>query len=301
MPFVVENPITALPPQPQIPGNNPAYTEQFNQYVEAQQSAAGEYMQRYVDAMRQQGISVTVSENPDVGAGSPIGVPQQYVVTLSRDGITTTALLSTGRMQQATPEELANFDQEFNLKYAGKIQSPEGQLPSSWYAPPSSPGPVPTVQTNVSLQPQQTAPTPNGGTVITPPSSPTPAPTLTTTPPPATGTAPRYNFWQWNWYYEQETSRVGPDPLEVGVTDPTALITRAEWWTKVQAWYNGGVPPVTTAPPAGGGAPPTGGTGGTGGTPPTGGTGGTGGAGMSDKDRAALVLGAGMLLAKLLS
>lgn len=91
-------------------------------------------------------------------------------------------------------------------------------------------------------------------------------------------------FWQWNYYWEQETGRSGPDPAEVGVSAGTNLMTGAEWVAAVGNWYGTPVriPRITGGAGAGVGATPTtppitvGGTG----TPPSqGGTGGGTGAG----------------------
>jgi len=82
----------------------------------------------------------------------------------------------------------------------------------------------------------------------------------------------KFNFDQWNWFFEQQTGRVGPDPNEVGVQDRLMLMTRDEWWEKVKTWYfpvaPGGGGGLDNSPQYPGIDPPA--TGGNGAAPPSG-------------------------------
>jgi hypothetical protein len=102
----------------------------------------------------------------------------------------------------------------------------------------------------VSLQPHQAPAAPDAGTIVTAPTTQTP-------------TTLRYNLWEWNWFYETETGRVGPPPEAVGIADPRALMTRDEWWAKVAGWYSSNPGSGTSGGTSGGGGTVGNGTGGT--------------------------------------
>ena len=281
------------------------------------------YKAAYEQAMSQQGVKVTWNEDGVPGGVPSVGGynnPDNWVATLSRDGVKVDTLVTLGRIQVTgmTPEELAAQDIQFALKYTGQVNSPQGQVPSKFFDPvdddtrrfyevyperrpgyipatPSSrPGPATTVPTgDHSTQTRQSPPVPNNGTVVRPGA--------------ATGAvladAPRLTFWQWNYYHQQATGRVGPSPEEVGVASGTQLMTGPEWVAAIGNYYGSAVsiPPVGTGGSGGVGSTPTtpsipvGGTGtGTGSQPPVGGGAGAGaGAGAGGGGGAGAGSGAG--------
>lgn len=295
------NPLDSLPPQPDA--SNP---QAYNAWVAQTTAAIESYKAAYAARMAEQGITATFQNQQNDAPGSPVGTLPIYTVTLSRDGATSQTILSAGRAYQTDPASLADFDAAFNLKWTTQYTSPQGQLPSTWFEPDSAPvwnqytnpamfqptstpGPTPTVPVGgASVQPVQAPHTPDAGTIQPPPTQSTPVPNEPI----------RRSFWEWNWYYEQESGRVGPPPEAVGVASGSQLMTREEWVAAVAGWYN------TT--PTNGTDPGSGGTGGGGGTaPPAGGGasgggsgGGTGGAAASDNTLlyAGLAVGAVILL-----
>jgi len=285
------NPIANLPPQPIYYPGDATYASRFNEWVGVANGAMTAYRAEYEAAMAEQGIRVSWDTPQAAAAGSPFSVPPTYNATLTKDGFSTVATVSIGRAQSTDPRDLAGFDQAFNLKYQAQTTSPNGQLPSTWYAPqslrpgvsqipgtavdftpsdederrfyevypnlrpgyvePSSvPGPATTTPVNhISIQPNQAPAVPDAGTIVTAPTTQTPV-TL------------RYNLWEWNWFYETETGRVGPPPEAVGIADPRALMTRDEWWAKVAGWY-ANTPASGTSGGTSGGGGTVNGTGGT--------------------------------------
>lgn len=251
----------------------------------------------YEAALAQQGVKVEWNEDGVPGGVPSVGGynnPDNWVATLTRDGVRVDTLVTLGRIATTgmSPEQLAQQD-IWNLRYTGAVQSPQGQLPSDWYATPDDdlrrfyevnphlrprtvpaippPGPTPTLPVGgATIQPHQAPPNPNGGTVLT-----NPGPTDARTD------SARLTFWQWNYYYQEKTGRIGPDPGEVGVASGTTLMSGAEWVRAVGNWYGGPVtvPPVSSGTAGGVGGTPTtppiavGGTGTTTNpTPPVGGT-----------------------------
>jgi len=252
------------------------------------------YRNEYEARMAQQGIKVTWAEDGGSPYANDVGGyknPDNWVATLSRDGVSTTTLVTLGRIQITglSPEQLADQDMVFALQREGQLNSPQGQLPSPWFQPNSeaarrqnpltvnpnffqpeipNPGPPTTVLSagRDSLQPHQSPAEPNVGTKVT------------STPSSTANSGQQFTFWQWNYFWEEETRRSGPPPEEVGVPSGTTLMTGPQWVTAVGNWY--GVPvhvPSTTPTSTVGGTPTVGG----GGTPPVGGSGTPAGGGTS--------------------
>ena len=269
-------------PTPQISGNDPAYTAAQNQFVAQANDALAAYRNAYEASMRAQGISVSWSNQGGAGPESPIATPNTYTAVLTKDGFSVETTISVGRAQLMTAEELAYQDRENVLKFQARI-APGENLPSPWFAPPTStPGPTPTATVQTTVQPTQAPSNPGLGTVpVSPtavnpsayvpmPTSTTPAPTGST-PPNSTGEGERRTMWEWNWLFEQKTGKVGPDPYALGV-DPAELLTSEEWWTLSKSWYS----PGSATPPS---TPTSSGAGSSGGSGSTGGAGGGTGAG----------------------
>ena len=250
-------------------------TPAYSAWVEQQNQALAEFRRQYEETMRAQGVTVTWNNQNAVSG--PYALIDPGNATLSRDGFTTEVVVSRTRAQQAeSAEALARFDTQFNLRYQAQIQP--GELPSQWYIPESNdgyqgdptlrnapgpqwtppPGPSPTVTTPSSVQPEQTPPNPNSGTMLTNPLN----PDLQTI---------RRNWDEWNWYYQQETGRPGPPPEDIPGAARGVLYTRAEWWNLAGPWYGSNPPAGGSNPPAGGSNPPAGGGGGS--NPPAGGGG----------------------------
>jgi len=261
------NPLANLPPQPVFSPGDSTYATRFNEWVVLANGAMTSYRAEYEAAMADQGIRVQW-DTPAAVTGGPFSVPPTYNATLTKDGFSTTTTVSIGRGQSVDPRELAGFDQAFNLKFQAQVQSPQGQLPSSWYMqnpatvnpyfqppeagsivtyyhePTTTPGPATTTPVgHVTLQPDQAPATPDAGTIVS-------------TPDPVVAVV-KYNLWEWNWFYETETGRVGPPPEAVGIADPRALMTRAEWWAKVSGWY-ANTPPIASGSGSGSGGVDTG-------------------------------------------
>jgi hypothetical protein len=225
-------------PQP-TPG-----TVAYEQWVARQNADLIAYRREYEAVMRQQGITVTWSTQEAVTG--PYSLIDPGNATLSRDGISHDVAITRGRAQTANPQELANFDIQFGLKYKGQALPGEA-LPSPWFAPAvtppffgpqstvsaplaTSPSQPPTVAAPATAQPAQAPKTPDSGTVVSPPS--------------ASGAIPvndRLNFDQWNWFVEQATGRKGPDPLQYNI-DRTRLIS---WPEYVELLKRAGVPVPT--------------------------------------------------------
>lgn len=262
-----------------------------------------EFKARYEEAMRAQGVAVTWAEDGAPGGVPSVGGwnnPDNWVATLTRDGVSTTALVTEGRVGVTgmNPEQLANQD-VWSLRWTGQMSAPNGSLGGTFFDPTMDddlrrfyemypekrpgyvrsippPGPATTVPTGThSTQTTQAPPVLNGGTVITSPAD------------NRVSASSMLTFWQWNYYFELQTGRVGPDPEEVGTTG-TAMMTGAQWAATVGNWYGAPVnaPKIDGSGATVGGTPTTGGVpvGGTGTPPPqvptpsVGGTGGGGGA-----------------------
>ena len=247
-----------------------------------------QYKAAYAEAMRMQGVTVTFEPDRSklMDQGGFIN-PDNWIATLSRDGVTVQTLVTLGRADTATPEQLAQYDITYALKYTGQVNSAPGVVPSAFFTPIDDdtrrfyemypylapnyvptippPGPATTVPTGQhSTLLNQSPAILNSGTVITNP-----------TAIPADNTNQMLSFWQWNYYYELQTGRTGPDPAAVGVVDGGALMTGSQWVATIGNWYGAPVSIPSTAPVTSGnvgGTPTTGGV-------PVGGTGTTGGAG----------------------
>jgi len=227
-----------------------------------------QYKAQYEEEMRSRGISVTWAEDGGAPYSQDTGGwqnPENWIAVLSRDGVTSQSSVTLGRMQfYNDPASMARHDIQFSLQRAGQLGSPQGSVPSDFftpidddtrrfyevyphlrpgYTPPTSnPGPSPTVNSHSTIQPGQSPADPANGTAVSTPHS--------------NGTgALRFTFWEWNYYYQQQTGREGPSPEEsTGVTHGNQVMTGAEWAAAVGAFYGAPVaaPPVT-APSAGGG------------------------------------------------
>lgn len=264
-----------------------------------------QYKAAYEQAMAQQGVKVTWNEDGVPGGVPSVGGynnPDNWVATLTRDGVKVDTLVTLGRISVTgmSAEELAKQD-VWTLRRQGALDAPQGSIaPGSYFDPVdddtrrfyemyperrpgyvaaprlTSPGPATTVpsggHSSLSLQ---SPPVPNDGTVVRPGA--------------ATGAvladAPRLTFWQWNYYQQLATGRVGPDPEEVGVASGTQLMTGPEWVAAIGNYYGApvSIPPVGSGGTGGVGSTPTtpgipvGGTGaGTGSQPPVGGGAGAG-------------------------
>lgn len=267
------NPLDSLPPQPSAEN-----TAAYNAWVSQYNAALENYRAAYAARMAELGVSVSFSKPDAAAAGSPVGLVDTVVATLTKDGFSSTAIVSAGRGNGTDPRDLADFDATYNLKFQGQYTSPAGTVPSEWYEPqpqwnqytnpamfqptnvpgaffPTSvPGPSPTVPAGThSSQTVQAPSTPDAGTLVTPPTASTPQNPVV----PASG---KMTFWEWNWHYENATGRVGPPPEAVGVASGNTLLTEAEWWAAVGPWHTGN---------GGGGTPPAGAGGGDGGGTPT--------------------------------
>lgn len=264
-----------------------------------------QFKAQYEEAMRNQGVTVTWAEDGGAPYSQDVGGyrnPDNWVATLSRDGVSTTSLVTLGRMASSgnDVQTVVNYDVQFGLRRAGQLGSPQGSVPSSFfepidddtrrfyevyphlrpgYKPPTStPGPATTMATPNTVQPTQSPADPANGTLVAPPSS--------------NGTsAARLTFWQWNYYYEQQTGRSGAAPEDVpGVSSGNQMMTGAEWAAAMTAYFGSPVsaPPLNgsggavggtqTTPniPVGGSTSPTGGATNTPATLPVGGTATTG-------------------------
>lgn len=249
-------------PQP-TPG-----TDAYNNWVAQQNADLAAYRREYERAMAAQGITVTWN-NQDAVTG-PYALIDPGNAVLTKDGFSSEVLVSRTRAQSTTPEQLAAFDQQFNLRFNAQVSG--SPLPSIWFVPESNdgyqgdptirnspgphwsvPGPTPTVNPTVSTQTTQAPPSPDSGTLSSGPSGllgTTPLNTGLMTP---TVSATRRSWDEWNWYYKEETGREGPPPEDIPGAARGPLYTRDEWWALAAPWYTSG---------AGGGVPGGGGGGG---------------------------------------
>lgn len=248
-----------------------------------------QFKAEYEEAMRQQGVTVTWEEDGAPGGVPSVGGwnnPDNWVATLTRDGVSRTALVTEGRISTTGQDAAAMAAQDvWSLRWQGQISAPNGSLGGTFFDPTQDddlrrfyemypekrpgyvrsippPGPATTVPTGThSTQTTQAPPVPNGGTVVTPPADNRVADSTMLT------------FWQWNYYFEQQTGRVGPAPEAVNATG-NAMMTGAQWAATVGDWYGAPVTPPNVTGSGGatvGGTPTTGGVP-VGGTPTTGGT-----------------------------
>lgn len=203
-------------------------TAEYAAWVARQNQDLINYRRAYEAAMRQQGVTVTWSTQEAVSG--PFTLIDPGNATLTRDGVSTDVIVSRGRAQQTTPEELARFDIEFGLKFTARTDDlyggPPG-VPTPWFAPnpaqpftPSvppviTPAQPPTVTAPATTQPTQAPPTPDAGTVRT-----ITAPGNYSILPFEVGEL--FTFEQWNYKVKELTGRVGPDPRKYGLkTDVT--------------------------------------------------------------------------------
>lgn len=198
-------------------------TAEYAAWVARQNQDLINYRRAYEAAMRQQGVTVTWSTQESVSG--PYSLIDPGNGTLTRDGVSVDVLVSRGRAQQSTPEELARFDIEFGLKFKARTDDMYGGpigVPTPWFAPtPSAPftptvPPVitpsqpPTVTTPNTTQPTQAPPTPDAGTIRrnTDPGNYTILPFED---------GEEFTFEQWNYKVKEITGRVGPDPRKYGL------------------------------------------------------------------------------------
>lgn len=258
-----------------------------------------QFKAEYEAALALQGVTVTWQEDGAPGGVPSVGGwnnPDNWVATLTRDGVSRTALVTEGRIATTGQDAAAMAAQDiWSLRWQGQMSAPNGSLGGTFFDPTVDddlrrfyemypekrpgyvrsippPGPATTIPTGAGhTQTTQSPPVPNGGTRVTPPADNTRSDSTLLT------------FWQWNYYFERQTGRPGPPPEDFGVAG-NAMMTGAQWAMTVGNWYGA---PVTAPKIDGGGAtvggtPTTGGvavggTGTTGGTPPVGGTAGGGG------------------------
>lgn len=251
-------------PQP-TPG-----TDAYNNWVAQQNADLAAYRREYERAMAAQGITVTWN-NQDAVTG-PYALIDPGNAVLTKDGFSSEVLVSRTRAQNTSPEQLAAFDQQFNLRF--NAQTSGNALPSIWFVPESNdgyqgdptlrnapgphwstPGPTPTVPPVVSTQTTQAPPSPDSGTLSSGPSGLLGSSPLNTSL--MTPTATRRNWDEWNYLYKEDTGREGPPPEDIPGAARGPLYTREEWWALAGPWYtsgaSGGGGIVITTPGGGGG------------------------------------------------
>lgn len=201
-----------------------------------------------IAAMEREGYSVSIIRRNSDSVFDVFAPPEQYTISISRDGVTSTHILGFGDTANSV---MGMHDGEVAATGRAVTWRPSHMLLDPWLRPGSGVAPAT----------QQQAPAGPSGTVQSPPAGPsgtvittnsqtvqqTQTPpardegTFQVTPPPASMPAPPqmlYNLYEWNWYHEQETGRSGPAPEDVGVADPLAKMTRAQWWAIAGPWYS---------------------------------------------------------------
>jgi hypothetical protein len=232
-------------------------TEWYAQYTPLLE----EYASLAMAALRNSGFTLAVETSPQTTYfNTPTG--WSYGGWAEKDGFRTAWSIGPMTPRDYLPEEWASQiaqNWQFELLTTVRFNPSSEQITNSVLANTTvdtidtawktGPGPSVTVQTNTTLQPNQTPSSPDTGTLVSDPGE-------VTTP------EETHTFDEWNWFWRQQTGRIPPAPEDAGfpLSRRNERITKAEWQSYIDAWLNG----------------QTGGTdGGTGGTGGAGGTGGT--------------------------
>lgn len=214
------------------------------QWMAENRAKLQEYAQIFAETLRQRGFTVSVeSEEPEgTTAWSTAG-------WIERHGMRVRWLIQAVYPQYWTPQEMADKyvrdwqrqleawqrgEQTDQSRY-GEVIVSDAQAAAA-ASPYGQPAQAPTVSSQTTVQPQQTPPSPDSGTVIS----------VTTMP------AGPLTFDEWNWYWQQQTGRAGPAPEDVGFPPErrSEKISRQEWQSYVEQWLAGGTaPPHPIQPP----------------------------------------------------